>query len=584
MSSAVAAGTRAFGMDRGLPFPFDDLPSRRPRARRPATRPTRCRPPCGLLEEGRERGARHVVVDPGAPRPPSSRHTHLQPLPNIDLSAGQRAAALAIRETWSTGVRRARTNGLRRRAPGRAPVLAGPRRAGHRRSRSTDLREACALRRRTGGDVPDCTGARAARRGADTVQLDQPRARARPPARPGTVSARLPGRATGRAGASTAEGGPAARLPHARRPRRPRARRRPLGRRSGRCPARAVGATRCSTAGRGRCRALLVLGRTRWCAPRTRDHVEERLRGARLPGRQRPLPVRDRAARRRRAARHAVGRGDGTMTNLEGRVILRAAVDAPPDGVRTDLEVLTRAWRSARPPGASFRRTRRRRSKNSASPARAAGRLLRGHLLTDRRKGGRLLAVPGRRSRRDPQLFLERFATADGRARFQRRQTTAGPRNSPTTNTPSIHDRAHSAQYQSGTQTRRSRGALRGRSRDAFVEIHPVLARPARDRGTGTGCACRARVGERQSPDARFDPASGPIPSSCPFIGAARPRNMLTNAAWTPESKMPEFKISAAAIEAASRAGGARRNARMSVPKQRAGTSISARRRETVSG
>ena len=46
MSSAVAAGTRAFGLDRGLPFPFDDIPKPTSSCSSAATRPTRCRRPC----------------------------------------------------------------------------------------------------------------------------------------------------------------------------------------------------------------------------------------------------------------------------------------------------------------------------------------------------------------------------------------------------------------------------------------------------------------------------------------------------------------------------------------------------------
>ncbi|CAM5518057.1 hypothetical protein SFUMM280S_02594 [Streptomyces fumanus] len=63
----------------------------------------------------------------------------------------------------------------------------------------------------------------------------------------------------------------------------------------------------------------------------------------------------------------------GTTTSLEGRVLLRRRAITPPDGVRSDLEVLHElasgsAWRRASPP------TPRRSSRNSAGPARAASR------------------------------------------------------------------------------------------------------------------------------------------------------------------------------------------------------------------
>jgi assimilatory nitrate reductase catalytic subunit len=64
MSSAVAAGTRAFGMDRGLPFPFDDIP-KADVVVLVGSNPADTMPPAmRFFADGRARGARHVVVDP----------------------------------------------------------------------------------------------------------------------------------------------------------------------------------------------------------------------------------------------------------------------------------------------------------------------------------------------------------------------------------------------------------------------------------------------------------------------------------------------------------------------------------------
>ena len=89
---------------------------------------------------------------------------------------------------------------------------------------------------------------------------------------------------------------------------------------------------------------------------------------------------------------------DGTMTNLEGRVIRRRQALDPPTGVPDDLQLLaTLAERL----GAGRQVQRRPRDGlRGAAPGqrRGSGRLLRHQLPPDRRRAGRLLAVPGRRA------------------------------------------------------------------------------------------------------------------------------------------------------------------------------------------
>ncbi|HSU08407.1 MAG TPA: molybdopterin-dependent oxidoreductase, partial [Pseudonocardia sp.] len=98
MSSAVAAGTRAFGMDRGLPFPFDDIPKADVLVL-VGSNPADTMPPAmRFLDEGRERGARHVVIDPRRTATAELAHTHLQPVPNTDLSLANGLLHIAIRE------------------------------------------------------------------------------------------------------------------------------------------------------------------------------------------------------------------------------------------------------------------------------------------------------------------------------------------------------------------------------------------------------------------------------------------------------------------------------------------------------
>src|SRR5919107_2826391 len=98
MSSAVAASTRAFGMDRGLPFPFDDIPKADVLVL-VGSNPADTMPPAmRFLEEGRERGARHIVIDPRRTATAELAHVHLQPVPNTDLSLANGLLHIAIRE------------------------------------------------------------------------------------------------------------------------------------------------------------------------------------------------------------------------------------------------------------------------------------------------------------------------------------------------------------------------------------------------------------------------------------------------------------------------------------------------------
>ncbi len=87
---------------------------------------------------------------------------------------------------------------------------------------------------------------------------------------------------------------------------------------------------------------------------------------------------------------------EGTMTNLEGRVILRRRAMMPPEGVRTDLEVIARARGGPRQ-GTILRVQHRLRCLRRARPRqrRRRRRLLRHHLRTHRVRRRRVLAVPG---------------------------------------------------------------------------------------------------------------------------------------------------------------------------------------------
>ncbi len=146
-----------------------------------------------------------------------------------------------------------------------------------------------------------------------------------------------------------------------------------------------------------------------------------------------------------------------------------------------------------------------------------------------------------------PRVFLERFATPDGRARFHPVEY-CGAMEQPDQQFPLYLTTGRvMAHYQSGTQTRRIPKLMESAPR-AFVQVHPSTARIygiangdpvllTTRRGTATLMA-QLTAGIRL--DTLFVPFH--------FSGKGR-ANLLTNPALDPTSRMPEFKVCAARIE-----------------------------------
>ena len=147
---------------------------------------------------------------------------------------------------------------------------------------------------------------------------------------------------------------------------------------------------------------------------------------------------------------------EGTMTNLEGRVILRQRAMPPPDGVRTDLEVLSALARTAGIRTILSLASPLRFSKNCGAHRRAEWPIIPASLrnASGAKTGssGRAPAktIPARRV-----CFWSAFATADGRARFHPVEFQP-PAEEPDDEFPLYLTTGRiMAQYQSGTQTRR---------------------------------------------------------------------------------------------------------------------------------
>ncbi|MFD6638094.1 molybdopterin oxidoreductase family protein [Micromonospora chalcea] len=554
MSSAAAAGNRAFGIDRGLPFPLADL-GRADTLLLVGANPAETMPPLMRhVTDLRERGGRLIVVDPRATATARQADLHLQPLPGTDLAVANALLHIALTEGWLDRAYVAeRTTGfdeVRRTVAGYWPAeverLSGVPVA--------DLyATARALATVDRAVILTARGAEQHAKGVDTVTAFINLALALGlPGRPGSGYGCLTGQGNGQGGRE--HGQKADQLPGYRRIDDPAAREHVAG---------VWGVAPDALPGPGvpayqlldalgtpsGARALLVFGSNPVVSAPRAARVESRLRALDL------LVVADFVRSETAELADVVlpvaqwAEEDGTMTNLEGRVLRRRALREPPAGVRTELEILA-ALAGRLTDGAPLPTDPREvfaelGRASAGGPADYAG------ITWDRIDAdtGVFWPCPDRDGPDTPRLFADRFPTPDGRARFH--AVTHRPAAEPVCADYPLHFTTGRvlAQYQSGAQTRRV-AALRRAAPGGFVELHPDLAARL---GVTEGAPVRvvSRRGELRAP-ARLSTAIRPDTVFAPFHwpGAQR-ANSVTNDALDPVSGMPEFKICAVRVEPA---------------------------------
>ncbi|NNJ06066.1 molybdopterin-dependent oxidoreductase [Streptomyces sp. PKU-MA01144] len=612
MSSAAAAHNKAFGLDRGLPFPLEDIPrtgcvllvgSNLAETMPPALR---------YLTELKDNGGTLIVVDPRRTKTAEQADLHLAPRPGTDLALALGLLHLVVAQgrTDREFIRERTTGWEEARAAAMAhwPELV---------ERITGvgvprLREAAALF----CDAPNAMvltarGPEQQSKGTDTVGAWINLALATGNAgRPLAGYGCLTGQGNGQGGRE--HGQKADQLPGYRKLDDPAARAHVAG---------VWGVDPDSLPGPGRSayelldalgrdvRSLLLMGSNPVVSAPRAAHVEERLRSLDF------LAVADVVLSETAELADVVlpvtqwAEETGTTTNLEGRVLLRRRALTPPPGVRSDLEVIhglagllghekgfptdpeevfgeLRRASSGGPAdyaGISYRRLEEEQGvfwpcpesgvpgQGAGMPEEGAGMPGSGPRLGARETGGPArepgtgagqTGGPAREPAMEagqtggpagephpgtPRLFLDRFATPDGRARF----------------VPVVHREAAEptdaeypvvlttgrvvAQYQSGAQTRRV-DELNAAAPGPFVQLHPQLAaRVGVADGEPVAVVSRrgravapARVSEAIRPDTVFMPFHWP--------GAGR-ANTLTNPALDPTSRMPEFKVCAVRLE-----------------------------------
>ncbi|GAB3581743.1 molybdopterin oxidoreductase family protein [Calidifontibacter terrae] len=238
----------------------------------------------------------------------------------------------------------------------------------------------------------------------------------------------------------------------------------------------------------------------------------------------------------------------GTMTSLEGRVLRRRPVMDPPTQVRDELriwadlaELLGAPVPFVTDPDAVLRELNR---------ASAGGIADYGDVTPERVESGAEIFWPAPvGADHTPRLFLERFPTPDGRARAIV-PAVAGVADDLRDDAPMyLLTGRVLRQYQSGAQTRRI-PAL-GRPGDhAYAQLHPLTARRLGiEEGTGVEVSsARGTVVVRAVLTEAVDRDSVFVPF---HHDGAVVVNDLTNPAVDPVSGMPEFKVCAVSVRPA---------------------------------
>ncbi|MGE3285485.1 MAG: molybdopterin oxidoreductase family protein [Pseudonocardia sp.] len=580
MSSAAAAGNRAFGVDRGLPFPVADLAGADVVLLAGANVAETMPPFMGHLA-----GARLVVVDPRrtptAERALASGGLHLAPVPGTDLvlALGMLHAAV-VAGHLDTAYLDARTGGFddawRVAAqwwPERAERVCGVAAADMRRAVDLVAEAANAY-------ILTARGAEQHAHGVDTVSAWINLSLALGlPGRPGSGFGTITGQGNGQGGRE--HGQKADQLPGYRMIDDPAARAH-VAAVWGVDPATLPGPGRSATellsalGTPGGPRAMLVFGSNMLVSAPDAGAVADRLAALDL------LVVADFLPGETAAAADVVlpvaqwAEEEGTMTNLEGRVLRRRRAMPPPPGVRTDLEVISGLAAALGVPGfpsdprAVFDELRRASAGGKADysgvtyPRLDAGEALHwpcpdaalqpGAAAAPAAGAARPVAVGGGPAAEvtgphpgTPRLFLDRFAHPDGRARFiavdhveAAELPDADFPLRATTGRVLTH-------YQSGAQTRRI-AELVAVEPEAFVEVHPdTAARAGLTAGDEAHVVSRrgtARARVRCVSSLRHDTVFLPF-----HFGADGAANLVTNPALDPVSRMPEFKVCAVRLE-----------------------------------
>ena len=550
MSSAAVAATMAFGLDRGLPFPLEDL-AQTDVIFLVGGNPAETLPPAmQYFVAQRKRGGAFIVADPRRSATARLATHHLQLTPGSDGILANGLLHLIIRDCLvDHDYIAARTTGFDAVCAAVAPYTP------ERVAAETGIPElqlgevACLLARAPRAVILTARGAEQQATGVGNVLalINLALATGRS-GRPYSGFGCLTGQGNGQGGRE--HGQKADQLPGYRRIDDPEHRRHVAAVWAideTALPGKGLSAYEMLDALGRDVHALLVFGSNPAVSAPNLSHIHERLRAVDL------LVVTDFFLSETAALADVVlpaaqwAEEEGTVTNLEGRVIRRRRALDPPSGVLTDDDILcslaARLGHADRfrfaGPESIFDELRRA---SAGGPADYAGitypRIEREH--------GVFWPCPAEDHPGTLRLFVDRFSTPDGRARFHPVQP--GPAAElPDERFPLFLTTGRiSAHYQTSTQTRRVPRLVKAAGQPR-AELHPALA-GRHGLAEGADVWLETRRGH-----ARFRAAlTDSIREDTVFVpfhwGGESAANLLTNPALDPTSRMPEFKVCAARI------------------------------------
>jgi assimilatory nitrate reductase catalytic subunit len=555
MSSGAAASIRAFGLDRGLPFPIEDLEGA-DAILLAGSNPAETMPPfVRYLEAQKARGGALIVVDPRRSATAQLATLHLQPMPGTDTALANGLLHVLLRDglvdqryidTRTEGFARVRGVAAAYWPEHVERVTGVPER---------QLVQAARLLGSAGrGFVLTGRGPEQQSQGvANALAYINVALACGFPGSHGSGFGVLTGQGNGQGGRE--HGQKADQLPGYRLITDPAARRHVAGvwrvaPESLPGPGKSAYELIQSCGTPGGVRALFVMGFNALVSSPAAHQVEERFAALDF------LAVSDFFLSETAKMADVVlpsaqwAEEDGTMTNLEGRVIRRKRAVAAPIGVASDIGVLVglaerlgkKRHFSYRTPEDVFDELARA---SRGGPADYSG--ITYAKIEEQR--GVFWPCPSADHPGTPRLFLDAFATPSGKARFHAVKHKL-PAEAPDTDYPLFLTTGRVlAQYQSGTMTRRV-AALNAMAGAAVAEIHPQTASrlkvadgsPLTVETRRGAVRVTARLTRDIRPDTVFVPFHWPGDQSA---------NRLTIGALDPTSRMPEFKVCAARVDSA---------------------------------
>jgi len=553
MASAAAGQNKAFGIDRGLPFPVEDI-GRTKVLLLWGANCAETMPPLMQWIHAQRAGGKLIVVDPRRTDTARVAHIHLQPTPGSDLALAVGLLHLAVDERLiDLDYIARRTQGFE--AVRRAVMETHPAHVERLTGVSIDdqLRTVRLLATESSAMLLSGRGPEQQSKGVDTVlAFTNLMLALGKVGKPASGYGCLTGQGNGQGGRE--HGQKADQLPGYRMIEDPDDRvamAKIWGIDPGDLPGKGKSAYELLDAlgPEGGIRALLVFGSNVAVASPNARNIINKLAALDL------LVVCDAFENETSVDAHAIlpiaqwAEEEGTMTNLEGRVILRQRIRPPPPGVKTDIEIIG-ALADRLGHGDRFRFASSEAVFDELRRATAGARADYSGVTYDkiRRMQGVFWPCPAPEHPGTPRMFADRFAFPDGKARFH------VVRHRPAAEVPDAEypyyftTGRYKEHYNSGAQTRRV-AALVDAKPEPRVQIHP---RVASQLGVAPGGYLQVES-RRGSVTFVVDITTNVRPDTlfAPFHwGGSASANMLTKAALDPTSRMPEFKVCAVRVRA----------------------------------